>query len=294
MKNAKILVASLLLGLMLLSACGGKSASIVVGAKDFTEQDILGNILTVLIEEHTDLKVDYKGNMGSNVLFAALQSGDVDISVDYTGTVYGNYLGYSEMKSADEVYDISARDLQEKYQLKMLNAIGFNNTYTLAVRPDTAEEFGLKTYSDLAKVADQLVFGGTFEILNRNDGIPELKKMYDFSFKEEKAVDNVLRYTAISSGETQVIDAFSTDGLLLEYNLVVLEDDKAFFPPYHAVPIIREETAQKYPELLTVLDKLTGTLDDDAIRELNYKVDVLKENSKDVAMEFLRASGLIG
>ena len=292
----KKLIFALLITLSIsaIAGCSSKEEAIVVGAKDFTEQDILGNIITVLIEENTNLKVEYKQEMPSNILFAAIRRGDVDICIDYTGTVYGNYLDYSDIKDAEEVYNISAEELLEKYNLLMLTPIGFNNTYCLAVRPDTATEYNLKTFSDLAKVSKDFVFGGTFEILNRNDGIPELKKAYDLEFKEELALEGILRYSAIENNKTQVTEAFSTDGMLVEYGLVVLEDDKNFFPPYQAVPIIKSETAQAYPELLTVLDSLTNTLNDDIMRDLNYKVDVLKENPRNVAIEFLKDSGLIG
>lgn len=293
MKKVLILMLVLVLGLGLLSGCAKSDKKIVVGAKDYTEQDVLGNILSVLLEKNTDFKVEYKHEMSSNVIFAAVQSGDVDVYVDYTGTIYGSYLTYSDMKSADEVYDISVKEMSEKYKLRVLEPLGFNNTYCLAVRPDTAAQYNLKTYSDLAKVSSDFIFGGGFEILNRNDGIPNLKKAYGMEFKEEKAVEGVLRYSALANNETQITEAFSTDGMLLEYDLVVLEDDKSFFPPYHAVPVIREDTAQKHPEILTELAKLTDFISDDAMRELNYKVDVLKQNPKDVATEFLKSSGLI-
>ena len=280
---------------LLLSGCAENgSKTIVVGAKDYTEQDILGNILTVLIEKNTDIKVDYKHEMSSNVLFAAAQSGDIDVWADYTGTIYGNYLNYSEMKTAEEVYDISAAEMKEKYSLSVLEPLGFNNTYCLAVRPETAAEFGLKTYSDLAKVSADFIFGGSFEILNRNDGIPNLKKAYGMTFKEETALDGVLRYFAIEQNDTQVTEAFSTDGMLIEYDLVVLEDDKSFFPPYHSIPVIRDSTAEKYPEVVAQLERLAGAIDDDTMRGMNYKVDVLKENPRDVAVEFLTSAGLIG
>jgi len=289
-----IFVLLLTLSISTITGCSSKEEAIVVGAKDFTEQDILGNIVTVLIEENTNLKVEYKQEMPSNIVFAAIRRGDVDVYIDYTGTIYGNYLDYSDIKGTDEVYNISVEELKDKYNLLVLAPIGFNNTYCLAVRPDTAAEYNLKTFSDLAKVSKDFVFGGTFEILNRNDGIPELKKAYDLEFKEELAIEGVLRYSAIENNETQVTEAFSTDGMLVEYDLVVLEDDKNFFPPYQAVPIIKAETAQAHPELLTVLDSLTNTLNDDIMRDLNYKVDVLKENPRNVAIEFLKDSGLIG
>lgn len=284
----------LVMGMVLLSGgCKGAKTTVVVGAKDFTEQDILGNMLYLLIEAHTDIKVDYKHEMSSNVVFAAIKSGDIDLYIDYTGTVYGNYLGYSEMRSAEEVYDIAVKALKDQYDLLMLDPLGFNNTYTLSVRKDTAEHYGLKTYSDLAKVSQDLILGATFEVLNRNDGIPNLKKAYGMSFKDEKAIDGTLRYTAMAKDEIQVTDAFSTDGLLLEYDLMVLEDDRQFFPPYYAAPIIRAKTAEKYPELLNLLQRLSHILDDEAMRELNYRVDVLKENPTETARNFLKARGLM-
>jgi osmoprotectant transport system permease protein len=273
--------------------CKGDKKTIVVGAKDFTEQDILGNMLNLLIEGNTDIKVDYRHEMSSNVVFAAIKSGDIDVYVDYTGTVYGSYLGYSEMRSAEEVYAIAVQALKEQYDLLMLDPLGFNNTYTLSVRKDTAEKYGLKTYHDLATVAPDLLLGATFEVLNRNDGIPNLKKAYGMSFKDEKAIDGTLRYMALEKDEIQVTDAFSTDGLLLEYDLMVLEDDLHFFPPYYAAPIIRAKTAEQYPELLELLRKLSYSMDDDTMRELNYKVDVLKENPVETARNFLKARGLI-
>jgi Periplasmic glycine betaine/choline-binding (lipo)protein of an ABC-type transport system (osmoprotectant binding protein) len=294
MRKGIIFIWIISLNIVFLIGCSSKGEGIVVGSKDFTEQDILGNILTILIEENTDIAVEYKHEMASNIIFSAIQSGDVDVYIDYTGTVYGNYLEYSEMRTADEVYDISLEALAEKYDLRMLEPLGFNNTFCIAIRADIAEAYNIVTYSDLALISSEFVFVGGFEILNRKDGIPELKKVYNLTFAEERAVEGILRYTAIENNEAQVTEAFSTDALLLEYDLVVLEDDKNFFPPYHAVPIIREETVQKYPELLPVLDRLTGIFSDDIMRDLNYRVDVLKENPRDVAIEFLRANGLIG
>jgi glycine betaine/choline ABC-type transport system substrate-binding protein len=295
MKKSKknVLFAVLTVLVFLFAGCKSDKKVVVVGAKDFTEQDILGNMLYLLIKENTGLKTEYKHEMSSNVVFAAIQSGDIDVYIDYTGTVYGNYLGYSEIKGAEEVYAIAVKELKEKYNLLMLEPLGFNNTYTLSVRADTAEKYALKTYSDLARVSGDFILGATFEVLNRNDGIPNLKKAYSMSFKDEKALDGTLRYTAIAHDDIQVTDAFSTDGMLLEFKLVTLDDDKRFFPPYYAAPVIRQETMDKYPELRDLLLKLSNTLNDDSMRELNYRVDVLKENPTNVAKDFLVRSGIL-
>jgi osmoprotectant transport system permease protein len=163
----------------------------------------------------------------------------------------------------------------------------------LAVRTDTAETYGLRTFSDLARVSSNFVFAGSAEILIRNDGMPNLKRLYQMSFKEERVLDGVDRYHAIDNDEIQVTEVFTTDGSLLKHDLVVLEDDMTFFPPYQGVVIIRNETLDKHPVLRDVLGRLTGVLTDDVMRDLNYKVDVLGESPETVARNFLRLKNLI-
>ncbi|MCL2568963.1 MAG: hypothetical protein FWE12_05975 [Oscillospiraceae bacterium] len=292
---ALLVIVALMVGL--LAGCGGGGNDrdrIVVGAKDFTEQMILGYMTTILLEHHTDLDVDFRHGMGTHVLFAALTGGDVDVYIEYTGTVYGSILGYTDTLPAAETYAIAQRELDERYDILMLDPLGFNNTYTLAVRQDTAAQFNLRTISDLIAVSDQLTLGATFEFLNRYDGWLGLRQVYaGIAFRNEVALDGTLRYAAIDNDEIQVTDAFSTDGMLLAFDLVVLEDDLAFFPPYFAAPIIRRDTSERHPELLTILAMLADVLDDDTMRGLNYRVDVLHENPSAVAQDFLQSRGLI-
>ncbi|MFL6559357.1 MAG: glycine betaine ABC transporter substrate-binding protein, partial [Bacillus sp. (in: firmicutes)] len=179
------------------------------------------------------------------------------------------------------------------YGFDLLKPIGFNNTYALAVRQDTAKEYGLKTISDLAKVSNDLTMGPTIEFSTREDGLLGLSKAYNMKFKDVKAIDGGLRYTALDNHKSDVIDAFSTDGLLEEFQLKVLKDDKNFFPPYYAVPTIREETLKEYPELNRVIHSLSAKLTDEKMRELNYKVDSLKQSPAKVAKEFLETEGLL-
>ncbi|MCL2696448.1 MAG: hypothetical protein FWE74_00030 [Oscillospiraceae bacterium] len=275
------------------TGCSQSGQSVVVGAKDFTEQYIIGYMLTLLIEDNTDIIVTYKSDLASDVLFAATRTGAVDLYMEYTGTVYGSFLRFSDVKSYEETYEISARELMERYSLRMLDPLGFNNTFALAVRADTAVEHNLKTISDLAEVSPDFVLGGFAEFFNRHDGLPNLKITYDMTFKEERVVNPASHYQALINDEIQVLEVYSTDGMLIESNLVVLEDDKQFFPPYHGAIIIRDDTAEKYPELLEVLNKLVGLLTDEIMRDLNYKVNVEGEYAKDVAENFLRVSNLI-
>jgi osmoprotectant transport system permease protein len=250
-------------------------------------------MLTLLIEDNTDLTVSYKSDLASDVLFAATRTGAVDLYIEYTGTVYGSYLKYSDTRSYNEVYEISARELTERFNLRMLDLLGFNNTYALAIRADTAAEYNLRTISDLAGVSSNFILGGHAEFFRRYDGLPNLKIIYDMAFSEERVVYGQARYHALINDEIQVIMVFSTEGLLYEYQLITLEDDKNFFPAYDGVIIIRGEIADKHPELLEVLGRLAGLLTDEVMRDLNHKVDMMGEYAKDVAESFLRTNNLI-
>ena len=267
---------------------------IVIGSKNFSEQLILGNMLADLIENKTDLQVERKLNLGgSQVTFGALKKGDIDVYAEYTGTGLVNILKQTAMNDPQKVYDIVKKEFKAKYGIDLLKPLGFNNTYALAVRPDTASQYGLKTISDLAKVSNQLTIGPTIEFPNRPDGLPGLENAYNLNFKAVKAVDGGLRYKALNNGNSDVIDAFSTDGLLEAFKLKVLEDDKHFFPPYYAVPIIKDSTLKEHPELKKVINSLAGKLSDDKMRKLNYQVDSLKQSPEKVAREFLQKEGLI-
>ncbi|MGF7430229.1 glycine betaine ABC transporter substrate-binding protein [Thermoanaerobacterium thermosaccharolyticum] len=278
----------------LISGCGKSSGTVVIGSKNFTEQIIMGNILATLIEKNTNLKVVRKLNLGgTDVAFNALKSGDIDMYVEYTGTGLVNILKKPTQNNSDAVYNEVKKDFKEKYNLDWLEPIGFNNTYTLAVSPSVEEKYHPKTISDLKKISNNLVLGCTMEFTERPDGYPGLKKTYDIEFKSVKGMDSGLRYPAIEKGDVDVIDAFSTDGMLKAYNLTVLKDDKNFFPPYYAAPLVRDDTLKKYPELKDVLNKLAGQINDETMRELNYKVDKLGEDPRTVADDFLKSKGLI-
>lgn len=271
-----------------------KKDTIVVGSKNFTEQLIVGNMIADLVEEYTDLDVERKLNLGgTQVAFSSLKSGEIDVYVEYTGTGLVNILNEDVEGTPDDVYKKVKEVFKEKYGLIWLEPLGFNNTYALAVKKETAEKYDLKSISDLAKVSDELVMGPTIEFPNRPDGLIGLKVAYNLEFEDVQAIDGSLRYTALMNEKSDVIDAFSTDGLLEKYGLIVLEDDRSFFPPYYAVPLVNEKTLEKYPDLKEVLNKLSGVLSDDSMRALNYKVDCQKETPEKVAKEFLQEIDLI-
>ncbi|MBL4932495.1 glycine betaine ABC transporter substrate-binding protein [Clostridium paridis] len=292
----RVLIAGLAFIIMVSGAImySKKQDTIVIGSKNFNEQLILGNMLATLIEKNTDIKVERKLNLGgTSIAFNALKAGELDMYVEYTGTGLVDIMKAQTSSDPEETYNKVSDYFDKNYNITWLKPLGFNNTYTLAVRQDTAKKYNLETFSDLAKVGNQLTLGCTIEFSNREDGYLGLKKTYNMNFKNVNAVDGGLRYTSLNSNKTDVIDAFSTDGLLKAFDLKVLKDDKNFFPPYYAAPMINNETLKKHPELKDLINKLAGKIDDEKMRELNYRVDKLQESPQVVAEDFLRESGLI-
>ena len=179
------------------------------------------------------------------------------------------------------------KEMKEKYNVEVLKQMSFNNTYALAVTQETANRYNLKTISDLTRVSKDLTIAPTLEFINREDGLPGLEKTYGLEFKDTIGIDGSPRYTALLNDSAQVIDAFTTDGLLKKFNLVVLEDDKSFFPPYNAIPLVREEILEKYPEIENILNNLGTYLTDEVMQDLNYQVDELGQSPEKVATDFL-------
>lgn len=267
--------------------------TIVIGSKNFNEQIILGNMLSILIKDNTNYKVDEKLNLGgTSVVFSALKSGSVDLYVDYTGTGLVDIMHEKSDSNKDRVYKKVQNYFNKNYNMEWLSPLGFNNTYALAVDRNFASQNNLNSISDLSKISNNLTLGSTMEFLNRSDGYLGLQKYYGLNFKNTKGIDAGLRYNALKKGETQVTDAFSTDGLLKKMNLKVLKDDKNFFPPYYAAPLVKESTLKKYPKLKPVIEKLSGKITDEDMREMNYVVDN-GADPKAVAEKFLKSKKLI-
>ena len=174
-----------------------------------------------------------------------------------------------------------------------MEPLGFNNTYNIAISKELADKYKINTISDLSKYSNDFVLSPTIEFQNRQDGLVGLKNYYGMDFKNVKSLDGSLRYSALSNGESQAIDAFSTDGLLKKFDLKTLEDDKKFFVNYSAVPIVNNKTLEKYPQLKDVLNSLSGKINEEKMIDLNYEVDVLGKSPEEVAKAFLIREGLI-
>ncbi len=267
---------------------------ITIGSMDFTEQEILSYMLKYIIQDNLDVKVNQKLSLGSStIVMNAVTTKDIDMYVDYTGTIYGSVLKQEPTSDIEKINSYSKEQLKKQYNLNMLDDLNFNNTYTLSVRKDTAQKYNLKTISDLARVSRYLTFSPTITFMERKDCWLGIKDFYNLQFKDVIPIDGSPRYIALENHESDVIDAYSTDALLSKYDLVVLEDDMNFFLPYHAVPIVSDELLKKYPTLPKILEKLSSVLNDEVMRDLNYKVDEEKQNAATVAKEFLKEKSLI-
>lgn len=275
---------------------GGDEPTVTIGSKDFTENILLGEMLAQLIEENTDLKVERQLNLGgTDVNFRALDRDELDMYVEYDGTAYAFHLGIEDpIEDPTTMFDDVNRMLQEQLDMKFTAALGINNTYTLALPEHIVEEFELETFSDLAAVSSEFVFGVEHEFLNRDhDGYPGLRDAYGFEFKDVLAMETGLKYRAIEQDEVDLINAFATDGRLPAFDLIVLEDDLDFFPPYLGAPLVRVETLEKHPELEPLLNRLGGQITDEEMQEMNYLVDEEQRPEAEIAREFLERKGLI-
>ena len=274
---------------------GSDTTIVRIGSKNFTEQEILAELVAQLIERRTDLQVERTfGLGGTGVCHAALVAGELDIYVEYTGTALLNVLKREVRTNADDVYQIVAKAYREQFELEWLPPMGFNNTYAITVRATHAAEQGWRVISDLGNVADRLSAGFTAEFMERPDGYPGLRRAYGFDFGRTADLDPGLMYKALADGQVDVICAFATDGRIAAYNLRVLLDDSSFFPPYDAAPIIRSTLLRDHPELRDALAALAGTISDQTMRRLNYAVDEMGRTPSSVAGEWIesRAVGI--
>ncbi len=259
-----------------------------LGTMDFAENEILAYMMAEGIETSMGLEVEVVPDLGgSTICFTSVKSGDIDGYVEYTGTLYVNVLGNKATSDMEKVYKVSKEEMKKQYDLEMLSSLNVNNTYTLSTTKEFAQAHDLKTISDLAKIDDQVRVITTLMFLNREDGLLGVKKLYGLKFASETGVDGSQRYTALLNGEGDVIDAYATDGLLRKFDLQVLEDDKGAFPPYYAVPLLRGEILEKYPEIAEISDQLAAVLDNQTMADMNYLVDEEDRDPAEVAHEFL-------
>ncbi len=267
---------------------------IIVGSKNFAENRLLAEIFARLLEARTDLTVERRLNLaGTHVCFEALRTGGIDLYPEYTGTGLVTLLGEAPRGGATETLNHVRGAFLERFDLWWLPPLGFENAYELAVPAELAAEHNLRTISDLARISNTLRAGLGYEFIERADGLPGLREAYGLEFREVRAMQQALKYQAAAEREVDALDVYTTDGRLLVHDLVVLEDDLAFFPPYQAAPLVRGETLRKHPEVGTVLGLLADALDEPAMRRLNLRVQEQGEPIERVAQQALEALRLV-
>ncbi len=273
-----------------------KAENIVVGGKNFTEQQLLAEMTSQLLKAK-GFDVDTRSGMGSAAVRSAMENGQIDVYWEYTGTSLITYNKIKERMSPEDTYK-KVKELDAKKGIVWLDASKANNTYALAMRKADAEKQGIKTLSDLAaKIngGDKLTFASNAEFYARPDGLKPLEKAYGFEFGRAniKRMDSGLVYQALKDGQVDVGLVFATDGRIPAFNFLVLKDDKNYFPAYALTPTIRKEVLDKNPKLAESLNALSAKLDDQTMASLNAAVDVEKKSVEQVAEEFLKEQGLV-
>lgn len=292
----KITAAVLCLALVIAGLLNiGKKDTIQIATKPMTEQYILGEMLDILIEQDTGLKVELTQGVGGGTsnIQPAMEKGEFDIYPEYTGTGW-NMVLKKEGLYTEEQFEELKRGYEEKYDMQWDGMYGFNNTYGLAVRDEIAEKYHLKTYSDLQAVADELTLGAEYDFFEREDGYDALCAAYGFQFGSTMDMDIGLKYQAVNQGKIDVVVIFTTDGQLSTSDVTVLEDDRQFYPSYMCGNVIRREVLEQHPELQKVMEKVTGILTDAQMAELNNKVESEGMEPREAAEWFLKEQGLAG
>ncbi|WP_155287131.1 ABC transporter permease/substrate-binding protein [Lacticaseibacillus zhaodongensis] len=273
--------------------------TITIAGKMGSEPDILINMYKDLIEQDDPhIHVQLKENFGkTSFLFSALKNGSIDIYPEFSGTVLESLVKLPAgqlrtHRTAAQTSSQATRLLQEQDQMRLLQPMRYDNTYALAVTKSFAKANHLRTISDLARVQDKLHGGFTLEFIDRQDGLKGIKKTYGLTIPN-RSFEPALRYTAIHNGKVNIVDAYSTDSELRQYNLQVLRDDKQMFPSYRGAPLMKDDFAKKHPQIVRSLNKLAGHITSSEMSEMNYEVNVKQESTAKVARNYLEKHGLL-
>ena len=274
---------------LLLAGCAGKKSWLSIGSKNFTEQLVLGELLAQHLGRLVALPSERRFYLaGTYICHQALLSGRIDMYVEYTGTALVAILKEPPSSDHAAVFNTVKEKYASKFGVEVLPSLGFDNTFAMVMRGNDARRLNLKTLSDAAAVGAQLRLGVGYEFLERADGYKGLVAKYGLHFKEApRVMDLGLLYRALQNNQVDLVAGSNTDGLIAALDLVVLEDDRHYFPPYDAVPLVRRETLQRYPEVAAALQRLSGRISAEEMRRMNYAVDGEKRDAAAVVTEFI-------
>jgi osmoprotectant transport system permease protein len=278
--------------LLLLALQASDPRPVVVASKPFGESFLLAEMFAQLLEAR-GIEVDRRPGLGATeIAFRAIRTGSADVYPEYTGTGLLAILGEQPVSDPRKVFDRVSREFRRRWNARWLPPLGFENTYAIAVRRETAERYGLATLSDLARVGRSLRAGLTPDFIGRPDGLPGLTRAYGVRFAEVRALLPAVKYQALAAAEVDVIDGYSTDGLIARYDLVVLRDDKRFFPPYEAAALVSGDLVERRPAAIAALTELSSRLDEATMRRLNRRLEVDREPVGRIARDALAGLGL--
>jgi osmoprotectant transport system permease protein len=278
--------------LFLFSLQASDPSPVVVASKPFGESYLLAEMFAQILEAR-GIEVDRRPGLGATeIAFRAIRTGSADVYPEYTGTGLLAILGEQPASDPAQVFDRVSREFRRRWNARWLPPLGFENTYAVAVRRETAVRHGLATLSDLARAGPSLRAGLTPDFIGRPDGLPGLTRAYGVRFAEVRALLPAVKYQALAAAEVDVIDGYSTDGLIARYDLVVLRDDQRFFPPYEAAALVSGELAARRPAAIAALTELSGRLDEATMRRLNRRLEVDREPVGRIAGDALVELGL--
>jgi glycine betaine/choline ABC-type transport system substrate-binding protein len=281
---------------LFLPACSPSHTDrIVVGSKNFTESFILGELIAQQIEAHTGLKVERRFYLaGTYICHQGMLAGRIDIYPEYTGTALTAILKQGISRDKQEAYQRVKSDYERQFGLTLGPSFGFNDTFAMEIRGEEARRLNVRTLSQAAQFTPQWKAGFGYEFMERPDGYQGLVATYGLHFSEKpRMMDLGLLARALKEHQIDFAGGNATDGLIPALDLVALEDDRHYFPPYEAVPVIREETVQQHPEVAKTLADLAGQISDAEIQQMNYAVDGQHREVRDVVHEFLRSKNLV-
>jgi osmoprotectant transport system substrate-binding protein len=291
----RLLCLWLAIALTLMGGCSQKRPDrIIVGSKFFTEQVVLAELLAQHIEGRTGIPVERKTNLGGTLLVQkAMLAGNLDLYVEYTGTALTAVLNETPQGDSKTVYERVKTKYGERFGLEVTEPLGFENTFAMVIRGEDAKKYNVQKLSDITALAPKWRAGVGYEFLERPDGFNGLCERYNLKFGDKpRVMDLGLIYRALVDHQVDVVAGNSTDGLIAALGLVALEDDRHYFPPYDAVPVVRKATLERFPALRGALAELAGKVSASDIRQMNYAVDGLHKEPAAVVREFRKAKGL--
>ena len=277
------------------SSCRSSQVTkITIGSKFFTEQVILAELLAQHIEAKTGILVERKTNLGGTLLVhKALEAGQLDLYIEYTGTALTAVLNESPQGDSNAIYNRVKQLYSDRFHFEVTEPLGFENTFAMVIRGDDAKNLHLRAISDIAALAPKWRAGVGYEFLERPDGFRGWSDRYNLHFAElPKVMDLGLIYRALIDKQVDIVAGNSTDGLIDSLGLVALEDDRHYFPPYDAVPVVRQSTLAQFPQLRAALADLAGKLTAADMRRLNYAVDAQHQDAAAVVRAFRQSHGL--